>query len=91
MGRFWGVDGWVGPESRYAHWVNRRWWHFYVSLGVIGALLMFPVQYFGVVSNRSEHQVFPSVVGALASGALLGLGMFAFAAWGRRKTGREEG
>jgi hypothetical protein len=68
-----------------------RWWHFYVSLGVIGALLMFPVQYFGVVSNRSDHQVLPSVLGAITFGAVLGLAMFAFAAWTRRKTGREKG
>ena len=63
----------------------------YVSLGVMGALLMFPVQYFGVVSNRSDHQVLPSAIGAVAFGAFVGLGMFSLAAWARRKTGREEG
>jgi hypothetical protein len=70
---------------------NRRWWRLYLNLGVLGALLMFPVQCVGVVSNRSDHQVLPSVIGAIAFGALLGLGMFALAAWARRKTGREEG
>jgi hypothetical protein len=91
MGQFWGAGGWIGPRSRFGNWTNRRWWHFYVSLGVMGALLMFPVQYFGVVSNRSDHQVFPSAVGAIAFGAVFGLGMFTFAAWARRKTGREQG
>jgi hypothetical protein len=50
-----------------------------------------PVQCFGVVSNRSDHQVLPSVLGAITFGAVLGLAMFAFAAWTRRKTGREKG
>jgi hypothetical protein len=91
MGWFWGAGGWFGPRSRLENWTNRRWWHFYVTLGVIGALVMFPIQYFGVVSNRSHHQLLPSAIGAIALGAVFGLGMFAFVAWARRKTGREEG
>jgi hypothetical protein len=91
MARLWGAGGWFGPRSRLGHWTNRRWWHIYVSLGVMGALLMLPVQYFGVLGNRSDHQVLTSVIGAIAFGAFCGLGMFAFAAWTRRKTGREEG
>jgi hypothetical protein len=91
MGRFLGVGGWIGPGSRHANWTNRRWWRFYVNLGVLGGLLMFPVQYFGVVSNRSDHRVLPSIIGAITLGAVSGLGMFAFEAWARRKTGREEG
>jgi hypothetical protein len=88
MGRFQGVGGWIGPGSRHATWANQRWWRLYVSLGVLAALLMFPVQYFGLVSNRNDHQVRPSIIGAIVFGAAFGLGMFAFAAWTRRKTGR---
>ena len=91
MGRIWGAGGWIGPRSRFGNWTNRRWWHFYASLGVGGALLMFPIQYFGLVSTRSEHQVLPSLVGAFAFGAFFGLGMLAFTAWARRKTGGEQG
>jgi hypothetical protein len=91
MGRFWGAGGLIGPSSRFGNWTNRRWWHFYVILGVMGALVMFPIQYFGVVSKGSDHQVLPSVLGAIAFGAVFGLGMFAFAVWVRRKTGGEEG
>ena len=91
MGQIWGAGGWIGPRSRFGNWTNRHWWHFYLSLGVGGALLMFPIQYFGLVSTRSEHQVLPSLVGAIAFGAFFGLGMLAFATWARRKTGGEEG
>lgn len=91
MGPFWGAGGWIGPRSRLGNWTNRRWWHFYVTLGVTGALVMFPVLYFGWVSNRSDLRVLPSVIGAITFGAVFGLVMFAFAAWARRKTDREEG
>lgn len=51
---------------------------------------MFPVQYFGVVSDRSEGQFLSSLVGAMFFGAFFGLAMFAFAAWARRKMEQEE-
>jgi hypothetical protein len=76
------------PRSRFGNWTNRRWWHFHVSLGVAGMLMTFPVGYFGVVSDRSDHQFFPSLVGAIAFGSFVGLGMLAFEAWGRRRTER---
>jgi hypothetical protein len=69
-----GAGGWIGPRSRFGNWTNRRWWHFHVSLGVAGMLVTFPVGYFGVVSDRSEHQFFPSLVGAIAFGWFVGLG-----------------
>lgn len=90
MGRLWGAGGWIGPRSRLGDWTNRRWWHFYVTLGVLGALLMFPVRYFGVLGSRDEHQIGPSLVGAIAFGVVSGLGMLAFEAWARRESGREE-
>jgi hypothetical protein len=81
MRRLLGVGGWIGPGSRHANWTNQRWWRFSVNLAVLGALLMFPAQYFGMVSNRSEHQLLPSIVSAIAFGAFFGLAMLAFAAW----------
>jgi hypothetical protein len=41
MGRPWGAGGWISPRSRLGQWMNRRWWHFYVGLGVINTLLWF--------------------------------------------------
>lgn len=51
---------------------------------------MFPVRYFGVLGSRDEHQIGPSLVGAIAFGVVSGLGMLAFEAWARRESGREE-
>jgi hypothetical protein len=48
---------------------------------------MFPVHYFGVVVDWSEHRVVPSLVGAVAFGAFAGLGMLGFEAWARRRVG----
>ena len=81
----------VRPKIAVRELDESRWWRSYVTLGVMGALVMFPIQYFGVVSKGSDHQVLPSVLGAIAFGAVFGLRMFAFAAWARRKSGREEG
>jgi hypothetical protein len=91
MGRLWGAGGWIGPRSRLGDWISRRWWRFYVALGVLGALVIFPVRYFGVLGRRDEHQIGPSLVGAIAFGVLFGAGMLAFEAWARRKSGREKG
>ena len=90
MGRLYGDGGWIGPRSRYASWVSRRWWHFYVGLGVLGVLMMFPAYYFGLMSDASEHELLPSLIGAVFFGAGLGLLMCAFEAWGRRRNGQDE-
>jgi hypothetical protein len=62
-----------------------------MTLAVVGALLMFPLRYFGVLDSRDEHQIAPSLAGAIAFGVFLGLGMLALEAWARRRRGREEG
>jgi membrane protein DedA with SNARE-associated domain len=35
------------------------------TVGAAAARRLFPVQYFGVVNNRSDHQVLPSIIGSV--------------------------
>src|SRR4029453_706167 len=73
MGRPWGAGGWISPRSRLGQWMNRRWWHFYVGLGVINTLLWFLASYIGVLGGRSEHKLGLSLISAIFS-AFLRLG-----------------
>ena len=91
MGRPRGAGGWISPRSRLGQWMNRRWWHVYVELGVINTLLWFLASYIGVLGGRSEHRLRPSLFGAIFFGVFSALAMLAFNAWDRRTSGREDG
>ena len=53
MGRPRGAGGWISPRSRLGQWMNRRWWHVYVELGVINTLLWFLASYTGLIHWRA--------------------------------------
>jgi hypothetical protein len=94
MGRIWGTGGLIGPGSRLESWTSQRLWRLFFVFAVSGSIVWFPGHYFGLVSDRSKHQVVPSLVRAVIYGIFLGLIML-FADWmglggvGRRNTERD--
>jgi hypothetical protein len=90
MGRFVGAGGWIGPGSRHASWVTRRWWHQAITDAVIVTLMMFPIRYLGLVIDTTRHQLVPSLIGAVYFGVGLGLMRAGMEAWSRRTAERNE-
>jgi hypothetical protein len=61
MGRIWGSGGWVGPGSRLESRTYLRWFRFLLG-------------YFGWSSDRTEHELVPSLLRALFGGVFWGRG-----------------
>ena len=88
MGRIWGPGGWVGPGSRLENRTYLRW--FRILLGfLLGSLMVFVLGYFGWSSDRTEHELLPSLLRALLGGVFWGLGFAAYMEWADRKARRE--
>ena len=88
MGGIWGPGGWVGPGSRLENRTYLRW--FRVLLGfLLGSLMVFVLGYFGWSSDRTEHELLPSLLRALLGGVVWGLGFAAYLEWADRRARRE--
>jgi hypothetical protein len=75
------------PQVAYASWITRHWLHQALHYAFFGALLMLPASYFGLMSERAEHQLVRSLVAAVFFGVFFGSAMAGIEEWGRRRSG----
>jgi hypothetical protein len=84
MGRIWGPGGWVGPGSRVENRTYLRWFRFRLGF-LLGSLMEFLLGYFGWSSDRTEHELIPSLLRALLGGVFWGLVMTTYLEWADRR------
>jgi hypothetical protein len=88
MGRIWWPGGWVGPGSRLENRTYLRWFRFLLGV-LLGSLTVFLQGYFGWSSDRTEHELLPSLLRAPLGGVLWGLGMAVYFEWADHRARRE--